>query len=135
MLVLVSTCFLILNAPAHISVIVATIHSRIESPIFNNHTALEHFQQTQNLTDHQLKDFVFIQPETMTTEHHDILSSYDENSGDDPILIHLIYLAVFITQLISYTSYSINFFLYSYSGIIFRSNVKEYFQKLWNCER
>lgn len=134
MLILVSTCFLVLNAPAHICMIVATIHSRIESTIYTNHAELENFQQTANLTENQLKHFVFIQNHDNSMPNHDFSQSNDGTFvNDDQILIHLLYLSVLITQLISYASYSINFFLYSYSGMKFRSNLRQYLRKLFQC--
>lgn len=130
MLVLVSTCFLILNAPAHICMIIATIHSTIESPIYTNHAELDHFQQTTNLTTNQLRHFVFIEKNGNITNDNDLFFSNEEHfDDDDQILIHLLYLAVLITQLISYASYSINFFLYSYSGMTFRSNLRQCLRK------
>jgi hypothetical protein len=127
MLVLVSTCFLILNAPAHFCVIAMKIYTRIESQVYSEHVELENFKQTKNLTNNQLKNFVFI-PTNNDTKH--ISSSDDIDVVDDQILIHLFYIAVLLTQLISYASYSINFFLYSYSGIIFRTSLRQFFNKL-----
>ena len=125
MLVLVSTCFLLLNAPAHLCIIAAKIYLRMDAPIFNEHVELDRFQQQINLTNHQIKHFVFIHTENdsklrRTSDEMDVL---DEN-----ISIHLFYIAIQITQWISYLSYSINFFLYSVSGIHFRSNIRQFWK-------
>ncbi len=128
MLVLVSTCFLILNAPAHLCVIALKIYTGIgmELQVFNEHAELEHFKQIQNLTNDQLKNFVFIQ--TKSKNEHSLF--YGINPIDDQIFVHLLYIAIVVTQLISYASYSINFFLYSYSGITFRTNLRQFINKL-----
>jgi len=129
MLVLVSTCFLILNAPAHLCVIALKIYTGIESQVYSEHVELDHFKQTTNLTNNQLKNFVFIQTNNNTMNKNENLPSHDMDIVDDQILIHLFYIAVLLTQLISYASYSINFFLYSYSGISFRTSLRHFFNK------
>ena len=130
MLVLVSTCFLILNAPAHLCVIALKIYTNIDSHIYSEHTELDHFQQTVNLTNNQIKKFVFIQTNNKTSFEKNQTLSHDMDVIDDEILIHLLYIAVFFTQLISYASYSINFFLYSFSGVAFRTGLRQFFNKL-----
>jgi len=130
MLVLVSTCFLILNAPAHLCVIAMKIYTGMESQVFNEHAELDHFKQSKNLTNNQLKNFVFIETNNnKTIIENEHISSHDIDIIDDQILIHLLYIAVLLTQLISYASYSINFFLYSYSGITFRTSFRKFFIK------
>ncbi|CAF0827032.1 unnamed protein product [Adineta ricciae] len=130
MLLLVSTCFLVLNAPAHICLIVVKIHSTIDGQIFSQHAALDHFQEKANLTTNQLKNLVFIEIKNHTIS--DIYHPLSDNGEivDDQILIHLLFIAVFFTQLFSYTSYSINFFLYSYSGMAFRTGLRQFLNKL-----
>lgn len=127
MLVLVSTCFLILNAPAHLCVIAMKIYVGIGSPVHNEHIELDHFQQTVNLTNHQIKNFVYIPTENeMKTRK----SPDDIDTIDDHLSIYLFYIAIQITQWISYLSYSINFFLYSFSGIHIRSNLRQFWKNL-----
>jgi hypothetical protein len=130
MLVLVSTCFLILNAPAHLCVIIVKIYTGMELQVYSEHAELDHFKQSKNLTNNQLKNFVFIPPNNNTIMKNEYISSNDMDIVDDQILIHLLYIAVLLTQLISYASYSINFFLYSYSGITFRTNLRQFINKL-----
>jgi hypothetical protein len=131
MLVLVSTCFLILNAPAHLCVVAMKIYAGMELQVFNEHVELDNFKQTKNLTNNQLKNFVFIQTNNNnnTIIKNEYVTSHDIDFVDDQILIHLLYIAVLLTQLISYASYSMNFFLYSYSGITFRTSFRQFFIK------
>ncbi|UJR23833.1 hypothetical protein I4U23_026809 [Adineta vaga] len=132
MLVLVSTCFLILNAPAHICVLILKIYTTIESHIYSQHNVLDHFQQTANLTSNQLKKFVFIETNNNNTMLYKNSSSvYDGDVvNDEAVLIHLLYISVFFTQLIAYASYAINFFLYSFSGVAFRTGLRQFIKKL-----
>ena len=130
MLVLVSTCFLILNAPAHICVIILKIYTSIDSQVYNEHSVLENFQQTTNLTKNQLKNFVFIQTEKNLPTGNGPVPSHDTEIVDDQIVIHLFYIIILLTQLISYASYSVNFFLYSFSGVAFRTSLRQWFNKL-----
>jgi hypothetical protein len=130
MLVLVSTCFLILNAPAHLCVIAMKIYIGTDFPVFNEHVELDHFQQTKNLTNNQLKKFVYIQTNNQTTIENNHSTTHDMDIIDDNLIIHLFYIAIQITQWISYASYSINFFLYSFSGITLRSRLRQFWNKL-----
>jgi len=113
MLVLVSTCFLILNAPAHLCVIALKIYINIDTPILNEPIKFDHYQQINNVS--------FINETISSLQHEHIL--------EDQITIHLFYTAVLLTQFISYVSYSINFFLYSFSGINFRTSLKQLMNK------
>ena len=131
MLVLVSTCFLILNAPAHLSVIAMKIYTEMEFPVFNEHAELDHFQRSTNLTSNQLKHFVFIQTNNHSPSENEHVTFQEMGTIDDNIVIHLFYIAIQITQWISYASYSINFFLYSFSGISFRTGLREFWKKLF----
>lgn len=124
MLVLVSTCFLILNAPVHLCVIAMKIYVGIGSPVHNKHEELDRFQQTVNLTNHQLKNFVFIHTDNETK----MRKNPDET--DEHLVVYFFYIAIQITQWISYLSYSINFFLYSFSGIHIRSNLRQFWKNL-----
>jgi len=117
MLVLVSTCFLILNAPAHLSLIAVKSYLYI-----NSHTISDYDQQT--------KHFIF-NNETSNRINNDTISTSVQHGPilDDGITIHLLYMAVTLTQLIAYSSYSINFFLYSFSGIHFRASLTKLINK------
>ena len=126
MLVLVSSCFLILNAPAHIFLIVIKIHTSINTPVHSNHLELEYFQQTKNLTKQQLQQFVYID----TSDQRVQLTDGDSNSSGDQIMVHLLYIAILFAQLISYASYSMNFFLYSLSGMAFRTSLRQLLAKI-----
>jgi len=109
MLVLVSTCFLILNAPAHLCVIALKIYTitSIDTSIINEH----------------MNNITFI------NGNSNMSLSQNEHIIEDQIAIHLFYMAVLLTQLIAYASYSINFFLYSFSGIAFRTNLRQLIKK------
>ncbi|CAF0955765.1 unnamed protein product [Rotaria sordida] len=130
MLVLVSTCFLILNAPAHLFIIALKIYTIIDLPVYDENTELDKLKQITNLTNNQMKNFVFIQNKNYTTSENKHLLTYDTNMPDDQIIVHILYLAVLLTQLISYASYSINFFLYSFIGGAFRTRMRQLFNKL-----
>jgi hypothetical protein len=116
MLILVSTCFLLLNAPAHLCIIALKVYTTINDPPVH-----EPIQQTNN----QSKPFVF------HTFHNETTSSTIEHGVivEDQIGIHILYMAVSVTHLIAYASYSINFFLYSFSGIAFRTNLRQLIEK------
>lgn len=105
MLVLVSTCFLILNAPAHLCVIALKIHTVIHDPTLHDSTI------------------------HINNEFHNQTKHSHEHVIEDQLAIHILYLAVLITQFISYASYSINFFLYSFSGIAFRKSLRQLIYK------
>jgi len=108
MLVLVSTCFLLLNAPAHFCVIITKIYTGPDSIPSNTTVIIDKIAPSTNAT----------------------LPLSSDTFIDDPLVLHILYLAVFFTQLIAYASYSINFFLYSFSGIAFRTTLQQLFSKL-----
>jgi len=117
MLVLVSTCFLILNAPAHLSLIAVKIYLYI-----NEHPVSDYDQQTK---------YLIFNNETSNRINNDTISTSIQHGAilEDEITIHLLYMAVTLTQLIAYSSYSINFFLYSFSGINFRASLRKLIEK------
>jgi hypothetical protein len=122
MLILVSTCFLLLNAPAHLCVIALKIYTTITDPTITETIQLnDHSQQINN----QTKTFVF------DTFHNGTTLSSIQHEGvlEDQITIHIFYMAVSLTQWIAYASYSINFFLYSFSGMNFRTNLRQLIKK------
>lgn len=109
MLVLVSTCFLILNAPAHICVIALKIYTLLDAPTSSDH-------------------HITMLNETST--------SFDQPPEVENVLTpHLLYMAVCLTQWIAYASYSINFFLYSFSGIAFRTSLRQLVKKFRKHKR
>ncbi|CAF4549334.1 unnamed protein product, partial [Rotaria socialis] len=130
MLVLVSTCFLILNAPTHLCIIALKIYTGFDFQVYNEHAELDKFRQAKNLTSTQLQNFVFVQEKNNKMVENKLVLDYGMDIIDDPITVHLFYTAILFTQLISYASYSINFFLYSFSGVAFRTRLKQIFNKL-----
>jgi hypothetical protein len=117
MLILVSTCFLILNAPAHLCVIALKIYTSINTPdtaLLNENTKYDYYHQINNGS---------------STNETIISLLVHEHVLEDQITIHLFYMAVSLTQLIAYASYSINFFLYSFSGIAFRTSLRQLINK------
>lgn len=104
MLILVSTCFLVLNAPSHICAIGLKLYTvkQPELAIGSNET-LTHFNES--------------------LQQYNNTSSILSNGNDRTSRlkwVDLFYIMIIITQHISYASYSINFFLYSFCGIKFR---------------
>ncbi|CAF0920950.1 unnamed protein product [Rotaria sp. Silwood1] len=117
MLILVSTCFLLFNAPAHICTIGLKIYT-LKQTIFINDVN----ETVTNLNDN-FKQY----NETSSTLSNNIDFSHttkDTSEQNDTInhlkWMKLFYIMTIITQHISYTSYSINFFLYSFCGMKFR---------------
>ena len=103
-LVLVSSCFLLLNAPAHVFVIASKIYTKMNEPV-----AVDSLDQQR-----------------IDSRNH------TEPAGqqlEDSLGIHLLYTAVILTQLLAYASYSVNFFLYSFSGIAFRTSLRQVLRK------
>ncbi|CAF1517932.1 unnamed protein product [Rotaria magnacalcarata] len=59
MLVLVSTCFLILKAPAHLGVIALKIYTSIDAPVFNDHSGIDLYSTTKKLTTCEVINYVW----------------------------------------------------------------------------
>ena len=110
MLILVSTCFLLLNAPSHICIIGLKIYtSRIE--------------QSSNRVD-QTDFHRFNETSTML---NDVAWTSQPNKPDFNVQLYRVtYFLAIILQHISYLSYSINFFLYSFCGMKFRREVTRF---------
>lgn len=100
MLILVSTCFLLLNAPSHICAIGFKLYTNRINEIINNN---------QTFNDN--------------TSSIDIDQRSREINWQAYQLISIFFL---ITLHISYLSYSINFFLYSFCGRKFRSELMKF---------
>ena len=102
MLIVVSTCFLLLNAPAHICTIGLKIYTIKNIISIDREDHLSSVNQTLVIIPKFSK-----QNETI---------EYEDNMK----WAELSYIIVIITQHIAYASYSINFFLYSFCGMKFR---------------
>ncbi|CAF1071817.1 unnamed protein product [Rotaria sordida] len=117
MLILVSTCFLLLNAPAHICTIGLKIYTLQQTIFINDSNEI-----ITNLND----NFKPYNETSSTSLNNNDLSYRTKKSSDQQNTINhlkrmeLFYIITIITQHISYASYSINFFLYSFCGIKFR---------------
>ncbi|CAF1128529.1 unnamed protein product [Didymodactylos carnosus] len=94
MLIIASTCFLLLNAPSHICIIQLKVYTLTTSKQFANTNNSIEGQQTFDVR---------------TAEY--------------------LYLSVLVTQLLSFSSYSINFFLYSFCGAKFRRDLIHFFSQ------
>ncbi|UJR25001.1 hypothetical protein I4U23_006362 [Adineta vaga] len=109
MLILVSSCFLLLNAPGHLFILTLKIYINLNSSLPNEHII-------HNITSNQT---IILLSQTETTI-----------TNNDQLAIHVLYTAILFTQLLAYASYSINFFLYSFSGIAFRTNLRQLMKKI-----
>jgi hypothetical protein len=106
MLIIVSTCFLVLNAPAHICTIGLKIYTIQNSiPVEEPYEDMKQYNQS-------LPSFDSATHSSKLNE----IPNYDQNFK----WAELYYIIVIITQHIAYVSYSINFFLYSFCGMKFR---------------
>jgi len=115
MLIIVSTCFLLLNAPAHICSISLKLYTIRKSQLINNFNLLNNFNQIigENST-------LFYSTSLPTT------TIYRENPSRINFKFYRIfYIILIISQHIAYLSYSINFFLYSFCGMKFRGELRK----------
>ena len=103
MLILVSTCFLLLNAPLHICTISLKIYTIQKSQQINHFYAVN-------------------------STNGNIEPSYLSNSINVKYF-QFFYIVMIISQHISYSSYSINFFLYSFCGMKFRRELIRFLAK------
>ncbi|CAF1098676.1 unnamed protein product [Rotaria sordida] len=120
MLILVSTCFLLLNAPSHICSITLKIYTLKKSQLINN-SVRNYLNQINNSnvtisTIMENPNFAYTIA-TISTENQSIINLN---------FFHIFYIIVIIAQHISYLSYSINFFLYSFCGKKFRHELLRY---------
>lgn len=118
MLIIVSTCFLLLNAPAHICVISLKLYTIRQSNIMNNtsRSARINFLNNSNLTN---------------IEYSNLFSSIPiHNQSEANFKVYQIfYIILIICQHIAYLSYSINFFLYSFCGMKFRGELVKFISR------
>ncbi|CAM4910549.1 unnamed protein product [Rotaria socialis] len=127
MLVLVSICFLILKAPAHLCVIALKIYTSVDASVFNDHNDIDLYLTTKKLTTCEVINYVSRNEINNLTKNDTILSLFQHDRiMRDPFAIHLFYVAILLTQSMAYASYSIIFFLYSFSGIAFRKSLRQF---------
>ena len=115
MLILVSTCFLIFNAPSHvcsISLELYTLRKSIAVTARTNHT---HSIALNDTTLHHNSTHFSPMPIRMTS-----------TSRRKIFLLQLSYIMLIISKHVAYLSYSINFFLYSFCGMKFRGELMRY---------
>ena len=114
MLIIVSTCFLLLNAPAHICAIGLKIYT------IQNVISIDRDESSST----GLNQTLIIIPKSSQT-----IDNNNSHSENNMKWAELSYIIVIITQHIAYASYSINFFLYSFCGMKFRRELTRCFAK------
>ena len=125
MLIIVSTCFLLLNAPSHICTIGLKIFSIKNTISIDNSNEFSSLQIHQNIEEYnQNSSTVFFIFDSISNSSN-VTSNYDNHFK----WAESFYIIVIVTQHIAYASYSINFFLYSYCGMKFRRELKRYMSK------
>lgn len=117
MLIIVSTCFLLFNAPAHICSIGVKIYtidqaSNADKFIISSSNSAENRKQNEQTASNV--------PIPIDIVDQDIQMSRSRSSTVKQKWMQYLYLMLVITQHLSYTSYSMNFFLYSFCGMKFR---------------
>ena len=115
MLILVSTCFLLLNAPAHICSIGLKVYATLPS----NDMFQEISSNFSNTSD------IIITTTTTMNENLSLMftttaATLKKNSSKKFSWYLIVYVIVIVANHIAYLSYSINFFLYSFCGMKFR---------------
>jgi hypothetical protein len=120
MLIIVSTCFLLFNAPSHICTIGLKICTLTQTISINNHTGIP-IQSYENFKQYNKSSPTSVYIPRQTTIQNEII--VDNNNLQ---WMELFYIIVIITQHIAYASYSINFFLYSFCGMKFRGELIRY---------
>jgi hypothetical protein len=118
MLILVSTCFLLLNAPAHIFSISLKLYTLRKSQAMNNLNSA-YINLLNNSNEIKIENSNLFYSASLPTT-----TTYRENSSEINFKFYRIfYVIVIISTHIAYLSYSINFFLYSFCGIKFRGEL------------
>ncbi|CAF3326273.1 unnamed protein product [Rotaria socialis] len=123
MLILVSTCFLLLNAPSHICTITLKIYTLRKSQLFNS--TVENYLRQLNASN----DTASILVENPALILRMAMRVEENKSVINVNFFHILYTIVIISQHISYLSYSINFFLYSFCGMKFRQELVKYLSR------
>ena len=129
MLILVSTCFLLLNAPSHICTITLKIYTLKKSQLFNN-TVQDYIRQ-MNASNSTL---------SIPIENPNLIFKMAMRAKENKSIInvnfyHIFYIILIISHHISYLSYSINFFLYSFCGMKFRQELVKYLSRYGKYQR
>lgn len=112
MLILVSTCFLLLNAPSHICAIGFKLYSNRVSEILHSPAPAR-----PNVTSYANSTLFE-------------LSGSENYSKIDWRTYKIFSIFLLITVHVSYLSYSINFFLYSFCGIKFRGELMKFLSRV-----
>jgi len=119
MLILVSTCFLLLNAPLHICTISLKYYTVNKSVLFDN-SYKPSFDNSTEITTSTIIDNLI-----STTA----ITNRENSSKINLKLFHIVYTIMIISLHISYLSYSINFFLYSFCGMKFRQELMKFLSR------
>jgi hypothetical protein len=111
LLILVSTCFLLLNAPFHSCTIGLKIYVAKNPILVNNLSEIPHHSYENSKQHNQTLSNVISVTNDLINQN-EMMNKLKS--------LKLFYIIIIITQHISYASYSINFFLYSFCGMKFR---------------
>jgi hypothetical protein len=124
MLIVVSTCFLLLNAPSHICTIGFKIYS-LKNPISIDNSNEISAQSHENFKQYNQTSIILLTNVDVVANRKKISNENDLSKNKNKHLkwMELFYVIIIITQHISYVSYSINFFLYSFCGMKFRGEL------------
>jgi hypothetical protein len=120
MLILVSTCFLFLNAPSHICTISLKLYTLKRSQSLNipHQTSFDQLNISDISTSTIKENLNFIDTTSAT---------YTQNPSKIKLkFFHIFYIILITSQHIAYLSYSINFFLYSFCGMKFRRELTKF---------
>jgi hypothetical protein len=120
MLILVSTCFLLLNAPSHIcsiSLELYTLRKSVTRTTMNSSLISMNYLNNSNETKFENSNFF------SSTISREILPRRQVT------FIQIFYIILIISKHIAYLSYSINFFLYSFCGMKFRGELMKFFTR------
>ena len=123
MLILVSTCFLLLNAPSHVCSIAMKIYASKDVVLTNDYhrKSLNTINVSNETLSTRIESSNFIS--TINTTAQISQPSINETCPE------IFYTVLIVCNHISYLSYSINFFLYSLCGAKFRRELVKYFSR------
>jgi hypothetical protein len=114
MLILVSTCFLLLNAPAHIMSIGLKFYATFPPNNMSQQISTNFSNTSDIITTTTISENLSLMFTTTA-------ATLKKNSSKKKINFRLIfYILLIVVNHIAYLSYSINFFLYSFCGMKFR---------------
>ena len=123
MLILVSTCFLLFNAPFHICTVGLKMYTLKQSMLADRSLDIPPNYNTP------LNQTLSTESADAVSLHRVAKTSHENEMTNDLRRMEFIYLMVVITQYLSYASYSINFFLYSFCGMKFRRELVRFITK------